>query len=113
MNNLVAISANDIITNQALYVLEMKEQAKDIEEKFINDYALDKAEKLINQPYCREYEDFINEITWIDSELADRFFKLEKKLLTYKRIYRLRNVMKSILLELAIQYYTDKFKKIK
>lgn len=110
MNNL-AMMANDFITYKGLSFLELYEHAKEIEQAFIDDYARNKAEKLINNGYCLEYEDFINEITWIDLELAKRFFKLEKKLLTYKRIDRLRRVMKSVLLELAIQYYKNNFDK--
>lgn len=88
MNN-IAISANDINTNQALYLFIWKNKQKTLK------------------------KNLSIKITWIDSELTKRFFKLEKKLLTYKHIYRLRQVMKSILLELAIQYYTDKYKNIK
>ena len=108
MNNLAAI-ANDIITYKGLCSLEQRTYGKEIEEKLIENYAYSKAEKLINGKYSKEYEDFIGEISWLNLELADRLSRLEKKLLTYKRIERLRKVMKSILLELAIQYYKNNF----
>ena len=107
-----AISANDCITNQHLCRLDHEEDSKLNQELIIENQAIEEAKKLINGSYSKEYDEFINEITWIDEKLAVRLFKLEKKLLTYKRINRLRDVMKSILTELAIRYFIDKHHRV-
>jgi len=107
-----AISANDCITNRYLRRLDHEENLEFVQESFIENQAIEKAKELINGSYSKEYNEFINEITWIDEELALRLFKLEKKLLTYKRINRLRDVMKSILTELAIRYFIDKHHRV-
>lgn len=106
-----AVSANDCITNQHLRRLDHEENLKHNQELLIEKQAIEKAQKLINGSYTKEYDGFINEITWVNEKLALRFFKLEKKLLTYKRINRLRDVMKSILTKLAIRYFIDKHHK--
>lgn len=107
-----AISANDCITNQHLCRLDHEEDSKLNQELIIENQAIEEAKKLINGSYTKEYDEFINEITWIDEKLAVRLFKLEKKLLTYKRLNRLRDVMKSILTELAIRYFMNKHRRI-
>lgn len=107
-----ASSANNCITNRYLRRSDREEDLEHNQELSIENQALEKAKELINGSYSKEYDEFINEITWIDEELALRLFKLEKKLLTYKRINRLRNVMKSILTELAIRYFIDKHHRV-
>lgn len=107
-----ALSANNCITNRHLRRSDREEDLEHNQELSIENQAIEKARELINGAYSKEYDEFINEITWIDEKLAVRLFKLEKKLLTYKRINRLRNVMKSILTELAIRYFIDKHHRV-
>lgn len=107
-----ALSANNCITNRHLRRSDREEDLEHNQELSIENQAIEKAKELINGSYSKEYDEFINEITWIDEKLAVRLFKLEKKLLTYKRINRLRNVMKSILTELAIRYFIDKHHRV-
>ena len=107
-----ALSANNCITNRHLRRSDREEDLKLNQELIIENQAIEKAKELINGSYSKEYDEFINEITWIDEKLALRLFKLEKKLLTYKRINRLRDVMKSILTELAIRYFIDKHHRV-
>ena len=107
-----ALSANNCITNRHLRRSDREEYLEHNQELSIENQAIEKAKELINGSYSKEYDEFINEITWIDEELALRLFKLEKKLLTYKRINRLRDVMKSILTELAIRYFIDKHHRV-
>ena len=107
-----ALSANNCITNRHLRRSDREEDLKLNQELIIENQAIEEAKKLINGSYTKEYDEFINEITWIDEKLAVRLFKLEKKLLTYKRLNRLRDVMKSILTELAIRYFIDKHHRV-
>ena len=107
-----ALSANNCITNRHLRRSDREEDLKLNQELIIENQAIEKAKELINGSYSKEYDEFINEITWIDEKLALRLFKLEKKLLTYKRINRLRDVMKSILTKLAIRYFIDKHHRV-
>lgn len=107
-----ALSANNCITNRHLRRSDREEDLEHNQELSIENQAIEKAKELINGSYSKEYDEFINEITWIDEKLALRLFKLEKKLLTYKRINRLRDVMKSILTELAIRYFIDKHHRV-
>ena len=107
-----ALSANNCITNRHLRRSDREEDLEHNQELSIENQAIEKAKELINGSYTKEYDEFINEITWIDEKLAVRLFKLEKKLLTYKRLNRLRDVMKSILTELAIRYFIDKHHRV-